>query len=342
MGRRVIADSKHPVGSRHLRWESFEARIRKGPPSIEAIRGSPPVHVFIEPAGRRVGARFFTNETTLITSPLAEIDIRPVGIGPDTALEISTGNEDLYRDFYSLCCLVADRVQLDKQEVADAVTETLSSWAALLRRRSLLSSDDQVGLLGELLFLQRIAKALGWSVAADAWQGPRSEEHDFVLPSADAEVKSTTRERRVHRISSLTQLLPKPDRTLYIVSVQLTAAGANKEAFSLSSTVASVLSAATKSSPKASRLIRDQIDRQGWLDEDAPNYETRYCLRAPLACVKVSAAFPAITPPILDRLEPDAAVRISDVSYSIDIDGLGVLDGSGEFKRTLFGSRGSR
>jgi hypothetical protein len=273
----------------------------------------------------------------VVASPLAEVTICEVGVGSETAFEVSTGNQALYRDFYSLCCSIADRVQVEKQPVSVAVAGTLASWAALIRRKSLLSQDRQTGLLGELLFLRRIAKSLGWAVAAHAWLGPNAEEHDFVLPSVDAEVKSTSREQRIHQIGSLTQLRPKFKRKLQLVSVQLTQGGDSEDSFSLSTTVASVLASAGKAAPAAAELIRDQIRRQGWEDEDAPHYMMRYCLRAPLMTVRVCRGFPAITPETLCSLGRQTVSRFDHLSYSINVDGLGVLDDTKTFEQALFG-----
>jgi hypothetical protein len=338
VGKRIVATPRETADSRHLRWESFEPRIYAGPPSIEAISGNPRVHLFIEPAGRRIGIRFFTRIGSVVPSPLTEVTIREVGVGSETALEVTTENQDLYRDFYSLCCSIADRAQIEKQPVSSAVAKTLASWAALIRRKSLLSQERQIGLLGELLFLRRAAKSLSWNVAAHAWLGPDSEEHDFVLPSIDAEVKATSREQRIHMIGSLMQLQPKLKRKLQLVSVQLTQGGENKDAFSLSTMVASVLAAAGQADSLAAESIRDQIRRQGWEDEDAPHYRTRYCLRAPLMTIDVSRDFPAITLKSLRSLGREAVSRIDHLTYSINVDSLGVLDGTKEFERTLFGN----
>jgi hypothetical protein len=192
--------------------------------------------------------------------------------------------------------------------------------------------------LGELLFLDRVAKSLSWITAAQSWLGPNSEEHDFVLPSADVEVKSTTREQRIHHITSLTQLQPKHRRGLQFVSVQLTPAASNNNAFSLATMVANVIASAGKVSATAAELIRDQIRSQGWEDEDAPYYETLYYLRGPLVTVTVAGRFPAIIPETLVSLG-EAASRVDHVSYLINVDGLGVSDGTRPFDRVLFRKR---
>lgn len=341
MGRRVGKTSS-AVGAHRLRWETFEERINREQPSVESSEGPPKVEFFIEPAGRRIGARFFVRSAGTYTNRLTEVTVREIGVGEETALEVSTGNRTLYRDFYSLCCVIADRVQIKKQPIDDAVTQTLKSWAALVRTRSLMSETAQIGLLGELLFLQKTADALGWPATANCWFGPDSEEHDFVLPETDVEVKSTTQEKRIHHIGSLTQLSPKPSRKLYLVSIQLTRAGSGYGAVSLPAMVASVLAKAGVASPAAAELIRDRIRQQGWEDEDAPHYRSNYHLRAPMIAIPVSGSFPAIVPGTLDSLGEAAVARIEHVEYAINVDGLGVSDSTKQFNRTLFGSMKKR
>lgn len=336
MGRRIVKSSAGAVGSHRLRWEDFEARISAGIPSVEASIGPPVVHFFIEPAGRRIGARFFAEGGGTASSRLAEVTVRVVGVGGDTALEVSTDNPALYRDFYSLCCSIADRVQIKKEPLGAAVAKSLSSLAALIRIKSMLSPTGQIGLLGELLFLQRAAAVLGWPAAADSWFGPDTEEHDFVLPTVDVEVKATSQEQRIHHIGSLRQLSPKKARRLYLVSVQLTKASPSGSAISLPAIIASVLASAGKAAPEAAELIRDRIRQQGWEDEDASQYQLRYHLRAPLMAIRVSDTFPAIVPETLGSLNQLAIARIEHVTYSINVDGLGISDGAKQFNRELF------
>jgi hypothetical protein len=335
VGKQVTA-AAHPATSRHLRWESFEGRIRDGLPSLEPIKGSPQVVLFITPEGRRIGVRFKTAKTGDISSPLAEIAMHKVGSGASAALEVSTGNPALFQDFYALCCTVADRVQIDHEPVERALGTTLAAWAALIRQKSLLTTNSQVGLFGELLFLKRLAGVIGWPTAANAWQGPHSEEHDFTLPAADAEVKTTRGESRVHEISSLTQLMPKLKRRLAIVSIQLTP-GAGKGSQSLPQLVGSVLSTASSISPQAADTIRYRLGKQGWIDQDASHYDTTYHLRAPLAAIAVDKNCPAIVPDTLIGLGRARFGRIEDVAYTVNLDGLGVLDGTRQFNRLLFG-----
>ena len=299
--------------------------------------GAPPIDLFIDPGGSRIGSRFPVRKDLVIANPLAELSILNVGSGSRRMLEISTGNADLYRDFYTFCCTVADKIQIDHQPVERALSETLSSWSALIRHKTLLSDEAQIGLIGELLFLNRAVSAIGWRSASKAWQGnsKNQEEHDFVLSKSDVEIKTTRNECRIHQISSLRQLVPKPCRRLVVVSVQLTP-GTGKASFSLTSLVASVLTSAVSASPNIADLVRQQLETQRWRDEDAPHYNAQYHLRSKMAAIPVDNKFPAIVPDTLLALGPERKARINAVRYEVNLDDLGSLDGSKKFDQTLF------
>jgi hypothetical protein len=336
--RATVSSSR---SSRHLRWEVFSTRIDDGPPSVEPIAGSPRALLFIDPGGVRIGVKFYTKDGSVPASPLAEVSIRTLGVGRNQVLEVSTANRDLYREFYGFCCTVADRIQIDGQAPGKAVGATLRGWAALVRQRSLLSADRQVGLLGELLFLSRVAESQGWKSAAQSWQGPDNEEHDFTLPGVDIEVKTTRQERRIHHIESLTQLRPKLRRPLVLISIQITPSS-DKSSKALPDMVATTLTKVAASAPDALDAIREQLTRLGWSDRDADLYPQRYQLRTAIAAIPVDARCPAIVPETLSTLSEALRTRIERVSYTVDVDGIGVLDGTAAFEQLVFERRGKR
>ena len=103
-----------------------------------------------------------------------------------------------------------------------SVTESLAGLKELLAGRKKMSDAVVTGLIGELLVLGHAIREIGDDEALSSWLGPQSEEHDFAFENYDAEVKTTVSEARVHLIGSDTQLLPSPDRPLYLISVQIT------------------------------------------------------------------------------------------------------------------------
>jgi hypothetical protein len=291
--------------------------------------------MFIEPGGSQIGLRVSVAAGELPPSPLAEVSIRRIGSGSAAVVEVATSKSDLYREFYAFCCNLADRVQLDGQGVSEALTETLRRWASLLRRKPLMPDDRQIGLLGELWFLERVAMRRGWGFAGDAWRGPDSEEHDFTLKTVDVEVKTTRSERRVHTIGSLTQLLPKPGRPLFVLSIQLTSVGRTATSMSLPRKVASTLTQATSAGVVTASSVRAQIEAYGWNDDDAQHYAQEWELRSAPALITVDTGFPAIVPATLRALGKKRMSRIGRVVYDVSLDDLGVLEGSKKFSSVL-------
>lgn len=133
-------------------------------------------------------------------------------------------NDALGLVFERLCADVVTRAQ-DEPDMHPnkALIRALDDWQALFERTpAALSREEQIGLFGELLVLERLAqtdpvKALG------AWSGPGKSLRDFSSEKAFMEVKCTTSQdaKRVS-ISSLDQLDPAAGEPLFLVLVSLT------------------------------------------------------------------------------------------------------------------------
>lgn len=319
---------------RHVHWEIFSDRLEEGVPYLERISGEPRVDTFIDTSGTRIGVRIYSLPKVMPLSPLGEVSILRKEISGRNVVEISTSNGHLFREFYNLVRDIADRVQVDKQDVGSAIVKTLHAWASLLQKLAILSDERQIGLLGELWFLDYLARRSGWPTAVDAWKGPRAEEHDFTLARTDVEVKSTLKEKRIHQIGSLTQAVPKDGRQLYILSIQFTPAPA-PEGRTLAAAVSAILTASAKKNPSASALIEERLFNCGWRDEHAAHYNECYTLRTPPCLIPVDDKFPAITAHTLKSLGPDLLQRIDHVSYGINLDGLGILSTQSSFNTKL-------
>lgn len=320
--------------SRHLSWERFESLIEAGPPAVEVVAGEPRVEIFTDAGGSRIGVRTPAAEADPPPSPLIEIDIRRRRVDDAEVVEISTANSALYRDFYAFACAVADRLQIDSMPAGAAVDSALEAWAALLRRLALLTDERQAGLIGELWLLRRLAAAVGWSTAVEAWKGADAEEHDFSWPGADVEVKTTLSETRVHVIGSLTQLVPTGSTPLFILSIQLTGAGAGSGE-TLAEAVQAARDGLAAEDDATRRRLRARLEHSGWRDENGPHYRRRFVSRAQPTLVPVDESCPVITPGTLSSLGPDRLARVGQVTYRVDLTGLGHEDGSPQFLAML-------
>lgn len=124
---------------------------------------------------------------------------------------IDDPSRDLFRTISN--DLVASTQKLPPTQpktVVHALSTRLKRWQQLLGRRKtdLLSTSEQLGLFGELLFLRdHFLGRLDNSTAVSAWQGPSGSEQDFGWSSYLFEVKTqlSSSDRRI-TINSLEQL----------------------------------------------------------------------------------------------------------------------------------------
>ncbi len=191
--------------------------------------------------------------------------------------------------------------------------------------RDRLSTENEVGLFGELLFLQYLVSRIGPTEALSSWQGPMSEEHDFVFPSLHLELKSTTSERRRHVIAGLSQMVPLKGTQLMVVSIQLT------RSVPIAGETLSDLVDRTRHSLSGHGASFDELlVRRGWSLENWDLYPVRWVLRSTPRAYSVDSAFPAITPGLIAPVVPNFGL-VSDVSYRVDLTELEFVELSDPF-----------
>jgi hypothetical protein len=217
---------------------------------------------------------------------------------------------------YSVLAAIIDDLTSGRPLVA-ATARSLETYGEILERLPRISEETTLGLIGELLVLEHLVHATGEQQAVRAWLGPGREEHDFVLDAVDAEVKTTLSERRSHLIGSETQLQLSPGRPLWLISLQLTRAGAASQGFGLAETINRLrrLLAVTRSQ------MDGHLGAVGWRDIDANLYPERYVWRTRPAAYKVDDRFPAITRVRLDSVVPQPEF-VGQVSYRVDVTSL--------------------
>ncbi|MDZ4392986.1 PD-(D/E)XK motif protein [Cypionkella sp.] len=106
-----------------------------------------------------------------------------------------------------LRCLEAAETT-NPRDLAEAFIGRVSDWQAFMaRKRRPLSHERQLGLMGELWFLDWLLdKGMG-AAAVDCWQGPMHAAQDFLIGAGAVEVKSSiTGGTFLARINSIEQL----------------------------------------------------------------------------------------------------------------------------------------
>jgi hypothetical protein len=311
------------VGERHLSAAGLDKYLASDLPYELPIAGRPSVSLFIDPQIPEMGLRVYdTGDERLSPLNLQHLVTRRTLRDGKRCLEVVITLPWVFRDSYPLLCAIADRIQLEGLRPADALRQSLRQLSLLLRQNDTLTTDREVGLIGELLTLGGLIDSLGPDAAVATWRGGLAEEHDFGLLDFDLEVKTTRAEKRVHWIESLTQLVNTGDRPLWLLSHQLTKAGAGP-GVRLPELIELVRRAIGVGA--ALDAFETGLAGAGWGDDLASSCDKRWAKRTVSRAYAVVDRFPRLTPGLVATEGIDLA-RLREVKYQIDLDALPASD----------------
>ncbi|MFN9489163.1 MAG: PD-(D/E)XK motif protein [Betaproteobacteria bacterium] len=231
-----------------------------------------------------------------------------------------------FRDLFGRLCADAIEAILEASSDANAIAAMrarVDHWRRFIERAgsSGLSEDAQVGLYGELVFLNALLSA-GYSAehAVGAWHGPLGENHDFCFGSTAIEVKSTVANiDSLIVISNENQLDDTGLKLLGLCRVSLYRR--QNLSGTLPDLVRSTISAV---GPNYAPLLEDRLLSAGYHEDDAARYSVYgYAMRG-VRYYSVSSGFPRIVP-------PDLAIGVSRVSYNVDLAVAGGFETSLEY-----------
>lgn len=306
-------------GDRHLSWPNLREYLDAGAPAIVRIAGTPEVDLVIEPDEQRIALRG-PWPTTGDVPDLVQYRHLDTRVGTSAAgdwVEFAVAGRGVLLEAYPMLLAVADHVQLRGADMGTAIGHVLASYRELLSSLGRLSDDQELGLFGELLVLDRLIGSIGARRAVDSWRGPTREEHDFGLGDFDIEVKTTLTEDRSHHISSMTQLEPSPARSLWLVSVQLTTRGI--DGITLPESIDRTMTRLPE--PAIRARFADRLTAVGWDPSHGHLYVRRFIPRGEVLAFRVTEEFPAITAQRL-RSTGLPIERFSRVSYILHTAGL--------------------
>lgn len=300
---------------RHLALSGVRRYLYAGIPGDILVPGSPEAYLLVAAAGRSISILVRAAGSAAVPDLHAyqHLDADTVHWRQEHWLRLSVRTLHRLEDLYPLLCLVLDAIQLHGRSFATAINEALDAYREMLVQRGALSEARQIGLLGELLALKHLTRALGATRASAAWVAGDNEEHDFALDHVDVEVKTTAASRRAHWISSTTQLEPKPWRSLYLLSFQITRAGLG-EGYTLPELVNLTRAQAGSAEPEVSQNLIEA----GYRDQDADLYPTRWSLRDRPVVYLVDTEFPALVPSRLAAIVPQSSL-VTALSYQLDL-----------------------
>ena len=308
---------------KYLTWENFLVSVLvKDQQRVHRISSSPLIEVFWDGDTKTAGLWVQTTAAGAIpdaATRLASVSAQLIERYGVAVLEIRTTSSLINREFYLFANAIADRILETGQPADDAVAHELACFGTLFEQRRILSIERQIGLLGELLVLERMISDDGPD-AMEAWIGPQGEPHDFRIIDNEFEVKTSVGTRRIHTINSLAQLIPSPGSSLFIMSILLGPPGSDS-GFSLAGKVEAI-GESLATIPNRQRQFKSALESLGYLQLDHSHYERRFTLRRPLAIVPIDNQFPSITSASLFTLLGREAYRVDRLIYDVSIEGL--------------------
>ncbi|MEV5963764.1 PD-(D/E)XK motif protein [Kribbella sp. NPDC051952] len=229
--------------------------------------------------------------------------------GRRTFADLCCARPDLNDVFTGLCADVLASIEAQPGDALKALYRQLDRWRALFQTKSnVLGIEQQAGLFGELLVLERLLERDPG--AHRLWKGPLGHRHDFASAQYAVEIKSSlaTDGRRV-RIHGLDQLdAPAGGLHLYWIRLEAGASGGR----SLNDVAKSVLDACEDES-----AIRSSLSAAGYRFVDEAQYEnTRFAVIEERRYA-VDEGFPRLV-----ASEVSAAglpINVTDVAYTIDL-----------------------
>jgi hypothetical protein len=187
-------------------------------------------------------------------------------------------------------------------------------WQKLLGRdySEILNQQEIRGLIGELLFLEKIAcVAKGQEYAVQAWEGPLDAPQDFRFPDRFIEVKTCGISSPLVWVSSAEQLDAAAVPIILAVAVIQTGDTALEESFTLASLVAR-LRASIEAAPLASASFEQKLKIIGYVDR--PEYTKDCFALQKFRYFEIGQDFPKIA----RRTLPKAIVSLK---YQVELSG---------------------
>jgi hypothetical protein len=229
--------------------------------------------------------------------------------GRRTFADLCCARSDLNDVFTGLCADVLRSVEVQPADAIKALYGQIDRWRALFQTRSnLLGLEQQAGLFGELLFLDRL---LGRDTGAHRlWKGPLGHRHDFSSARYAVEIKSSlATDGRRARIHGLDQL-DAPAGGLHLYWIRLQAGGA--AARGLNDMARQILDKCEDES-----AVRSLLSAAGYRFVDAPQYENTLFAVLEERCYPVDEGFPRLVGSELTAA--GLPINVTDVAYTIDL-----------------------
>ena len=302
-----------PDDARHLTFATLDELWNNGAPMVLPVKGDPSCRLQLDPKHGLITLVTAYDTPEPDVAKLKNVGFNPVIDGDTELAELTVRVEGNAHGAYGLLATIADELQIAKLPLAAAVAAGVARHRNVFASRGALTTEKEVGLFGELLFLEFLLQQIGAGPAVTTWQGPFSEEHDFTFDAVHVEVKTTSSERRKHVINGLDQLVPLRGVPLSVLSIQLTRSSPGG-----GRTLPQIVAQVRTIAGGYQVAVDSMLTAFGWENEDADLYSTFWVLRSQPRAYAVTGSFPAMTPDLVGPVVPNFGL-LSDVSYKVDL-----------------------
>lgn len=217
----------------------------------------------------------------------------------------------------------------ERCSVSVAINAVILKWRSFWGRPagSVLTEDQQLGLAGELMVLERLIKLRG-PESVRCWMGPAGK-HDFEARNIHLEIKTTLRGRHSHIINGIDQLEAPVGRRLILISIL--AAGSLSRGTSLVSSVAKIEKILSKA-PADYHRFTEMLFASGYRREHELQYAATQFAVSAERWMEVVPEFPRLSS---KSLRVGLSSRITEVRYRLDLEGLNSLAVPSKIVRAL-------
>lgn len=316
-----------------LAWEVFEEHMRGAIPVALKMGGTRGVRIGFNPTSQSMFIRLPINPRASIPpNPYVELAVKILKDETGSVLEITTTTDRLFREFHRFAGIITEDFEEPRQTAVGAFETAIHRWRELISRKGLLTDEQQLGLQGELAFLRALLRVHG-PQSVLAWTGRNQsfpERHDFRIGTIEIEIKSTRSSHRHHIIHGLSQLQASASYKLYIFSIRFESAGVGGGR-SLCDEIKDIRLTLGNAELEL-KEFNGRLLASGFRDEEAEHYQKKLILADLPMLIAVDDSCPRITRQMIsNELPSELAARIDDLSYRVNLEGIGFMQDSEEF-----------
>ena len=217
--------------------------------------------------------------------------------------------------FHKLCLDItkaASQCNTEENAIRQSLERT-RQWQRMMRGISILSRESQMGLIGELLFMERyLLNHFDAEQAVKSWVGPFGSHVDFELGNFKVECK-TRSSGTAHEVivNSELQLELNANFELMLCVYELMEADGHLESFTVPDLAERVRSKIGHLNSLAQELFEERLNLAGLVPKD--DYSSFNWMECDEELYRVNNAFPKLVPTEIPN-------GISKVIYSVNLD----------------------